>query len=743
MSKMIEMKLDGKTVSVPEGMNLVDAARLVGVDIPNLCHLEHMRGVGACRMCVVEVEGRKGTMTACTMKTKADLDVITESDQLKDIRRMVIDLILSMHPLDCMTCPKAGVCWLQDLAYRLDVRESTYTRKSFDYPVDDANGFIERDPNYCILCGKCVRVCKAQDTNVLEFMGRGVGAKVGTALDKPLQDSGCTFCGSCVDACPVNALLESGRRLKGREWDFLKTETTCTLCGSACEMVVSEKDGDVVKITSTQPNGFLCAAGRFGYDALRADGRIASPMKRNGSGLEAVSWDDAVSLIADRFNEAKAAPDGIGVVASASVSNEDAYILGKFGRAVLGTNNVDSTASLYDRGTIDALRKVYGKIPEAERRITGSDAILAIGLNCSQWQRALPGIDAEIRKATKEKAKLIVADPAKTRLAEDAALHLELKEGTDTALLAAITAGIIKEKLTANGAEEREGFAALKDQVASSSPGDAGISDDDVAEAVKILGEAKNPVIVYGAGVTAKSNAVEAVTAIHNLAQAAGAQVLPAGLEANVLGAAQMGLRPDLLPGLRALDDGKAVSEVWGADIPGNAGKAAPEMLAGGMKALILVGDVPVGEKPADFVVTLASHPCPATDVADVVIPTAAFVEQEGSLIDSCGELRDLWSAVEPPEDAMAPWGFAAVLAEELGGTMQYEGLEDVMEEIESLAFAPADATETPAKFVAVAADAGEGAPAVKTAESMLRLSGGVLRASRVRELLEAAAVTA
>ncbi|HWR58296.1 MAG TPA: 2Fe-2S iron-sulfur cluster-binding protein, partial [Thermodesulfovibrionales bacterium] len=235
MSKMVKLTIDGREVQAPEGMNLIEAAELNGMHIPNLCYLKGLKGIGACRLCMVEVEGLKAPMIACTTKVKEKMSVRTKTEKVLETRKFVLDLILSMHPLDCMTCTKAGVCNLQNYAYDFEIRESSFTRKKFGFSVDEANPFIKRDPDYCVLCGRCVRICKNQGTNVLDFMGRGVGSKVTTANDKPLQESGCTFCGSCVDACPVNALLEADRWRKGREWDYETVKSTCLLCGIGCD----------------------------------------------------------------------------------------------------------------------------------------------------------------------------------------------------------------------------------------------------------------------------------------------------------------------------------------------------------------------------------------------------------------------------------------------------------------------------------------------------------------------------
>src|SRR4030066_1127274 len=243
MEKLIKLQIDGREVQVPEGMNIIDAAELADIHIPNLCYLKGMKGIGACRLCLVEIEGMKAPVIACNTRVKDGMVIQTKTDKVQEIRKFVIDLILSMHPLDCMTCTKAGVCNLQKYAYEFELKESSFTRKRMGYPTDEANPFIKREPEYCILCGRGGRVCKEQGTNVLAFMGRGVGAKVITANDKPLQESECTFCGSCLDACPVNALLEADRWRKGRGWEYENINSVCLLCGNGWDITQRPKEG--------------------------------------------------------------------------------------------------------------------------------------------------------------------------------------------------------------------------------------------------------------------------------------------------------------------------------------------------------------------------------------------------------------------------------------------------------------------------------------------------------------------
>ena len=249
-----------------------------------------------------------------------------------------------------MTCPKAGDCDLQRYAADLGIRESSFGRKSFNYELNDKSPFITIDNNYCVLCGRCVRVCKEQGTNVLDFMGRGITTKVSTAQDKPLHESGCTFCGSCVEACPVNTIMERDRWQHGREWDLEKTDSVCTACGSGCSVVVSKKDGRIVKVNTKESNGYICAIGRFGFDSLKAGNRITTPMKKQGGKLVPTTWEEAAKIAGDALKKAGA---NAGFIAAGSLTNEEATAVQKLAAAA-GSANIDTPASVLcgrcDRG---------------------------------------------------------------------------------------------------------------------------------------------------------------------------------------------------------------------------------------------------------------------------------------------------------------------------------------------------------------------------------------------------------
>ncbi|MBI5408997.1 MAG: molybdopterin-dependent oxidoreductase [Nitrospirae bacterium] len=604
MSKTISLKIDGKDVKVPEGTNLIDAAQSVGVHIPNLCYLKGMRGIGACRMCLVEIEGMKTPVVGCITRVKEGMSVNTTTPRIEDMRKFVLDLILSMHPLDCMTCTKAGVCTLQKYAYYHEIKESSFTRKKFGYPVDAENPFIKRDPDYCILCGRCVRVCKEQGTNVLDFMGRGVGAKVATAMDKPLQDSGCTFCGSCVDACPVNALLEADRWRKGREWDYTKTGSVCLSCGNGCDITVSTKDGGVVKINSGGAEGsvekYICAVGRFGFDSISSDARVTTPMIRVNGELKEASWKDALSLAAEKL---KASGKNTGIISTAGLLNQDAFVLSTFASAVVKTKNVDTTVSLY----ADADSMKFSDSAD----IDSADVIVLAGLNPSQWERVLPALDAAIRKRVSRGAKLIVLNstppiPPLSRGGEGgyASIASVNVKADEAATLAQLAKALIEKGKKAG----QEIESAVSGSTVS----------EEVEKAAALLAEAKAPVIFCSPSL---------FNAAKNISLLADLKVVAVPYEANARGVVSLGLTTE--------------------------GKTYSEMASGGVEVLYAVGEVPVANRPeVTFLIAQTSYMTELAKQADIILPAAAYLESEGTIINYLGKVKDVVKAVEPVGEA-------------------------------------------------------------------------------------------
>jgi predicted molibdopterin-dependent oxidoreductase YjgC len=339
------------TYEAQQGQMVLDVARANGVNIPTLCHLPELTPIGACRMCLVEVEKSPNLVAACTYPVAEGMNIQTHTERVLNARRFVLKLLLSIHPLDCLTCEKAGDCTLQNLAYELGVTGSDMAGEKANYPVDTSNPFIVRDYNKCILCQRCVRACdEIQGIEAIKNINRGFDTKIATAYDTTLQDSNCVFCGQCVQVCPVGALTAKKAQGMARTWETTKVRTTCPYCGVGCQLDLHMKDEQIVRVTAVEdgsPNkGRLCIKGRFGYDFIYSEDRLTTPLiKENGAFREA-SWDEALDVVASKFKQiiAESGPDAIAGVSCARSINEDSYQMQKLFRSVIGTNNIDHCA---------------------------------------------------------------------------------------------------------------------------------------------------------------------------------------------------------------------------------------------------------------------------------------------------------------------------------------------------------------------------------------------------------------
>jgi formate dehydrogenase alpha subunit len=356
----VSITIDGKKTAVDRGMTVFEAARSAGVKIPHLCYRSDLPVFSGCRICVVEVEGAKNLVASCSHPVSDGMVVKTQTDRVLGARKMVVELLLSDHPFDCMTCEASGSCKLEKYAYQLGVKESRFQGEKHDYPVtSEDNPVIVRDYNKCIVCGRCVSVCnEVQCASAIDFLGRGFQTKVGVPFDRSLMESTCVKCGQCIGVCPVGALTEKSRQHKGREWELNEVTTICGFCGVGCSMELHVKDNEIIKVTSDKGHivnrGNLCAKGRFGWDFVSHADRVTAPLRRrNGKRgeterFEEIEWDEAIGYVARELKRIKETygPDSIGFLSSAKCTNEENYLMQKFARAVIGTNNVDHCARL-------------------------------------------------------------------------------------------------------------------------------------------------------------------------------------------------------------------------------------------------------------------------------------------------------------------------------------------------------------------------------------------------------------
>jgi predicted molibdopterin-dependent oxidoreductase YjgC len=349
----ITLTIDGKTVEVEAGTTVFQAAKAAGIHIPHLCYREDLSPTSGCRLCMVEVEGARNLSASCTLPVSNNMVVKTATPRVTAARRMVLEFLLSDHPMDCMTCEKSGACKLENYAYQFGIKKSRFEGEKHAYPLRAANPFYERDYNKCILCARCVTVChEVQYCTVVDQTNRGFDTKVSAFYDRNTLESNCVYCGNCVSVCPTGALTEKAGRSEARQWETKKVNTICAYCGVGCTLVANVKDNKVVKVTSDKDRGvnkgWTCVKGRFGYDYVHSEDRLLQPLLRQNGELKQTDWETALGTVADGLSRIKKAygPDSIAFLVSAKCTNEENYLLQKLARAVIGTNNVDHCARL-------------------------------------------------------------------------------------------------------------------------------------------------------------------------------------------------------------------------------------------------------------------------------------------------------------------------------------------------------------------------------------------------------------
>lgn len=347
---MMHITIDNIPMEVEQGTRIIDAAKTAGIEIPQLCYLKHLSPFGGCRMCVVEINGKKKPETACTTLCKEGMEIVTTNERLDRYRRGLLKLLMSNHPVDCLTCSAVGSCTLQDLCFRYGVRGPFYEGAKTSFAIDAMNPIMIRDQNKCIKCGKCVRICQeVQVTGTYDFVGRGFTSTVTTAFDQPINREICRMCGQCISACPTGA-LENKQLLGYRPWELKKVRTTCPFCGTGCNFDLNVYHGRVVGVTPAEDapiNGTqLCVKGRFHTDLIHSKDRLTTPLIREGDGFREATWPEAIALVAEKLTEIRDAygPDAIAGLSSARCTNEDNFAFQKFMRVAIGTNNVDHCA---------------------------------------------------------------------------------------------------------------------------------------------------------------------------------------------------------------------------------------------------------------------------------------------------------------------------------------------------------------------------------------------------------------
>jgi len=718
----ISLTIDGRQVKGEEGDTVLDVCKANGIYVPTLCHKDGLSDVGACRMCVVEIERERRVMPACTYPAKDGLVVKTHTERLERYRRLILELILSEHEHNCLVCEQNGNCELQNLVYQYGIDKISLPINKLVEPIDDSSEVILRDPNKCILCGRCVRACaEIAGQGILSFADRGSKTIIVADLNWPLAQSGCVSCGACIQACPTGALTEKLARFQGRSWEFRKVQTTCPYCGVGCQIELNIKDNRIVKIYGVEDGsdnkGNLCVKGRFGFDYVHHPDRLTTPLiKRNGK-FEEASWDEALDLIATRFKELKDkyGSDALAGLSSAKCTNEENYLFQKFVRTCFGSNNVDHCARLCHAPTVTGLVQTFGSgaMTNSINEIGDAACILAIGTNTTENH---PVIGREVKRAVDNGAKLIVADPREINLCHFASLWLQHKPGTDVALLMGMMRVIVDEGLLDSVFIEGrcENFDAFKQSLNDFDldfvESVTGVPHDNIAQAARMFAVNSPATILYAMGITQSSHGHDNVMATANLAMLTGnvgkrsTGVNPLRGQNNVQGACDMGALPNVYPGYQAVADpairGK-FETAWGCSLPASPGLTLIEMLEAAyrkeIKALYLVGENPALSDPdirhvweslakLEFLVVQDIFLSETAKFAHVVLPAASFAERDGTFTNTERRVQRVRKAIKPIGDSRPDWWIICQVAKRSGAKgFNYSHPFDVMEEIRHL----------------------------------------------------------
>lgn len=739
---MITLTIDGQPVEGQAGMTVLETAKKAGIYIPTLCYHHSLAPYGGCRICIVEIEKMRGFPTACTTPAAEGMVVKTNTPQLQEFRRGVLELILTEHPYFCLicdrkvrcgpfniclrssdvtercvTCPKNARCELQQVIDYVGIKELTlpYTYRSL--PVHREDPFFDRDYNLCILCGRCVRVCQeVRGAAAIAFTFRGSQALVGTAFDHPLQESGCQFCGACVDACPTGALME-----KSIKWDprpEREVLTTCPYCGVGCQLELRLNGNRIIEVLPQVENevnrGQACVKGRFGIkDFVHHPERLTAPLVKRDGKFSAVSWEEALNLVTSKLGHYQ--KDEVAVISSAKATNEDNYVIQKLARVVLGTNNIDHCARLCHSPSVAGLALTFGSgaMTNSIHEIGDAACILAIGNDVSSSH---PVIGLEVVRATRQGKKLIIANPYQIRQVRFADLWLRQRPGSDVALLMGMARVIVDEGLLDSAFIEKrsENFAAFKESLKNFDldfvERVTGVPSEKIVQAARLYATNKPATILYGMGLTQHTHGTDNVFAVANLAMLTGnigqpsSGVNPLRGHNNVQGSCDMGALPNVYPGYQAVTD-PAVRQkfetAWGVSLNPTPGLTLPEIfeavLKGQVKAAYIVGENPVlSDADAsqvrkalgklEFLVVQDIFLSETAQLADVVLPAASFAEKDGTFTNTERRVQRVRQAIAPIGDSQPDWWITCQIARKMGAKgFDFTHPSEIMEEIARL----------------------------------------------------------
>ncbi len=730
-TEFVTLQIDGQRVTVPAGTSVMRAAALGDINIPKLCATDSLEPFGSCRLCLVEIDGRRGYPASCTTPVEEGMVVRTQSPKLQQLRKGVMELYISDHPLDCLTCPANGACELQDMAGVTGLREVRYGYDGDNHlklKKDESNPYFTFDSSKCIVCNRCVRACEeTQGTFALTISGRGFESRVSAGQGETFMESECVSCGACVEACPTATLTEKSVIWLGQAEH--RVTTTCAYCGVGCSLNAEMKGNEVVRMVPAKDGkaneGHACVKGRFAWGYATHRDRITKPMIRAKitDPWREVSWDEALDYAASEFRriQAKHGRDAIGGIVSSRCTNEEGYLVQKLVRAAFGNNNVDTCARVCHSPTGYGLKQTLGESAGTQsfKSIGHTDVVLVIGANPTDGH---PVFGSRMKKRLRQGARLIVIDPRRIDLIKSphvrADHHLQLRPGTNVAVLSAlahviVTEGLLAEEFIAERCEDRA-FLQWRDFVAqpANSPEETasvtGVPAAQLRAAARLYATGGNAAIYYGLGVTEHAQGSTAVMAIANLAMATGnvgregVGVNPLRGQNNVQGSCDIGSFPHELPGYRHVSDSTVrgmFEQAWGVPLQDEPGLRIPNMfeaaLDGSFLGLYCQGEDIVQSDPNTQHVTAALSAMECIVVQDiflnetakyahVLLPGSSFLEKDGTFTNAERRISRV-RKVMPPRAGLADWEVTMALSNRLGYPMTYRHPSEIMDEIARL----------------------------------------------------------
>jgi formate dehydrogenase major subunit len=727
----VSLTIDGRPITVPAGTSVMRAAMELGTQIPKLCSTDMLEAFGSCRLCLVEIDGRPGTPASCTTPVVEGMAVHTQTERLKKLRRGVMELYISDHPLDCLTCAANGDCELQDMAGAVGLREVRYGYEGQKHPnpgKDVSNPYFTYDPSKCIVCSRCVRACEeVQGTFALTIAGRGFGSVVSPGMEEPFLESECVSCGACVQACPTATLTEKSIYDIGTPEHSVVT--TCAYCGVGCSFKAEMRGDELVRMVPYKDGkanrGHSCVKGRFAWGYATHKERILNPMIRSAVDQPwgEVSWDEAIAYTASEFQriQAKYGKSSVGGITSSRCTNEETFLVQKLVRAAFGNNNVDTCARVCHSPTGYGLKTTFGTSAGTQDfdSVEQSDVMMIIGANPTDGH---PVFASRMKKRLRQGAKLIVIDPRRTDIVRmphvEADYHLPLKPGTNVAILDAISHVIVTEGLIDEAfIRERCDWDEFQDWASfvsepRNSPEEvgkvAGVDPEAIRGAARLYATGGNAAIYYGLGVTEHSQGSTTVMAIANLAMATGnigrpgVGVNPLRGQNNVQGACDMGSFPHEVSGYRHVSDEatRAMFEaLWGRPIDKEPGLRIPNMLDaavdGSFKGIYIQGEDILQSDPNTHHVAagLAAMECvvvqdlflnETANYAHVFLPGSTFLEKNGTFTNAERRIQPVRKVMES-RSGMEDWEITIALSNALGYPMNYSHPSEIMDEIAAL----------------------------------------------------------